>query len=615
MVWGASNFSGRRWPRRSPVANDELMPNRPQPWLRHLAPLLKPYSGRIALAVLAMLGDSLLTAFRPWPLKVVVDRVLSHRHTRVPFVGNWLNHSKLDQMHLLYGACATLLLIALCTGLLTYFYTHTMGEVGRHYSAALRRKLFAHMQRLSLGFHDKQRTGDLMMRLTGDIGSIRDALANGSITSITNFTLLGSMLTIMLWLNWKFALVSLCVAPFLFGTILYHTQRVNQAAREARTSEGLLASLAQETLASIRVVQGLGQEKRQEVRFHGQSETSLQAYLLGVHYRARVAPIVDLLAATGLSVVMWYGATRVMYNELSIGDVIVFFAYVNALYSPMRQLSRLTLKTNKASIGAERVAEIFSQRSDVTVIPGARPAPHFRGHVSFQNVTFGYEQERPVLKQFSLDIKPGEKVAIVGSTGAGKSTLASLILRFYDPQAGRVTIDGRDVREFTIDSLREQISLVLQDSLLFSGTVRENIAFGKPDATDAEIRAAAVAANADEFIRRMPDGYLSMVSERGTTLSGGQKQRIAIARSILRDSPILILDEPTSGLDGASERTVMEAIQRVARGRTTIIITHRLATVRFADRIVVLDGGRIVEQGTHTALLQRSGTYALLNLM
>ena len=235
------------------------------------------------------------------------------------------------------------------------------------------------------------------------------------------------------------------------------------------------------------------------------------------------------------------------------------------------------------------------------------------GGIRFENVTFGYEQERPVLKQFSLDIKPGEKVAIVGSTGAGKSTLASLILRFYDPQAGRVTIDGRDVREFTIDSLREQISLVLQDSLLFSGTVRENIAFGKPDATDAEIRAAAVAANADEFIRRMPDGYLSMVSERGTTLSGGQKQRIAIARSILRDSPILILDEPTSGLDAGSERTVMEAIWRVAQRRTTIIIAHRLATVRFADRIVVLEGGRIVEEGSHTVLLEQSGAYAQMN--
>jgi len=597
------------------VAEQGPNPNRPQPWLRYFVPLLKPYSGRLALAVLAMLGDSLLTALRPWPLKVVVDRVLSHHHTRVPFVGSWLNHAELDPLYILYGACATTLLIATCTGLLTYFYTHTMGEIGRNYAAALRRDLFAHMQQLSLRFHDKQRTGDLMLRLTGDIGGTRDALANGSISLISNITLLGSMLAIMLWLNWKFALVSLSVAPLLFLTILYFTRRVTQAAREARTSEGLLASLAQETLASIRVVKGLGQEERQNVRFHGQSETSLQAYLLGVLYRARVAPIVDLLAATGLAIVMWYGTTRVLRNELSIGDVIVFFAYVNSLYAPMRQLSRLTLKTNRASIGAERIAEILSQRSDVIDVPGARPAHRFHGHVEFQHVSFGYEPARPVLDDFSLSVLPGETVAIVGSTGAGKSTAASLLLRFYDPQAGRVAIDGHDVREFTIDSLREQISLVLQDSLLFSGSVRENIAFGKPEATGAEIRAAALAANADEFIRRMPDGYSSMVSERGTTLSGGQKQRIAIARAILRDSPILILDEPTSGLDAASERTVMEAIQRVARGRTTLIITHRLATVRFADRIVVLERGRIVEQGTHTALLERSGPYAHLNLM
>jgi subfamily B ATP-binding cassette protein MsbA len=421
------------------------------------------------------------------------------------------------------------------------------------------------------------------------------------------------MLVIMLWVNWRFALVSLSVAPLLFLTILYHTRRVSQAAREARKSEGLLASIAQETLASIRVVQGFGQERQQNVRFHGQSETSLKAYLMGVTYQARVAPIVDIMAASGLAIVMWYGTTRVLENELSIGDVIVFFAYVTSLYAPMRQLSRITLRTNKASIGAERIADILSQRSDVTDAPGAGPAPCFRGHVRFERVTFGYEHEQPVLDDFSLDVKAGETIALVGSTGAGKSTVASLLLRFYDPQAGRVTIDGRDVRDFTLGSLRDQISLVLQDSLLFSGSVRENIAFGRPDATDAEILAAAIAANADEFIRRMPDGYASSVSERATTLSGGQKQRIAIARAILRESPILILDEPTSGLDIASERTVMAAIQRLARGRTTFIIAHRLATIQFADRIAVLEGGRIVEQGTHATLLERSGAYAELH--
>ena len=495
-----------------------------------------------------MMGDSLLTALRPWPLKVVIDRVLSHRHTRVPIVGNWLNHTDLDPMYILYGACTTTILIAIGTGLLTYFFTHTMGEVGRLFSADLRRKLFGHMQRLSLRYHVRQRTGDLMTRLTSDVGGVRDAIANGSISLVSNFTLLFSMLGIMLWLNWRFAIVALLVAPLLFLTVLYHSGRVRRAAREARTSEGLLASLAQETLTSIRVVQGLGQETQQDLRFHGQSEESLRAYLLGVHYRARVAPLVDILAATGLATVMWYGATRVLQGDLSIGDVLVFFSYVTNLYAPVRQLSRMTLNTNRASIGAERIAEVLSERNDVTDLPGARPASLFRGHIEFRDITFGYEPEQNVLSHFDLVIEPGEKVAIMGHTGAGKTTLMSLIPRFYDPQSGCVLIDGHNIREFTIESLREQISMVLQDSLLFNGTIRDNIAFGRPDATQKEILDAAIAANVDDFVRKLPGGYASRISERGNTLSGGQKQRIAIARAILRNGPILILDEPTGSL-------------------------------------------------------------------
>jgi len=385
---------------------------------------------------------------------------------------------------------------------------------------------------------------------------------------------------------------------------------VRRAAREARTSEGLLASLAQETLTSIRVVQGLGQETQQDLRFHGQSEESLRAYLLGVHYRARVAPLVDVTAAAGLATVMWYGATRVLRGDLSIGDVVVFFSYVNALYAPVRQLSRMTLNTNRASIGAERIAEVLTERNDVTDLAGARPAMPFRGHIEFRDITFGYEPGQSVLSHFDLVIEPGEKVAIMGHTGVGKTTLISLIPRFYDPQSGCVLIDGHNIREFTIESLREQISMVLQDSLLFNGTIRENIAFGCPDATDKEILDAAIAANVDDFVRKLPGGYAARVSERGNTLSGGQRQRIAIARAILRDAPILILDEPTGSLDVFSEKAVMEAIQRVTAGRTTLLIAHRLATVRFADRIIVMDRGRAVEDGTHADLLLKNGAYA-----
>jgi subfamily B ATP-binding cassette protein MsbA len=292
--------------------------------------------------------------------------------------------------------------------------------------------------------------------------------------------------------------------------------------------------------------------------------------------------------------------------------MVVFFAYVTNLYSPMKALARLSYVTSKASVGAERIADILSVRSEVTDRQGAREVSRLRGEIRFSDVSFEYQSGQPVLSRINLRIAPGEKVAIVGATGAGKSTLISLVPRLYDPSGGAVSIDGEDIRQYSVQSLRSQISLVLQDSLLFSGTIRENIAFGRPDASDEDILAAAVVANAADFIDALPDGYETLVAEGGTTLSGGQKQRIAIARAILRDSSILILDEPTSGLDAASERTVLDALESAARGRTTLLIAHRLTTVRLADRIIVLDQGRIVEEGPHQELLSRGGKYAHL---
>lgn len=310
--------------------------------------------------------------------------------------------------------------------------------------------------------------------------------------------------------------------------------------------------------------------------------------------------------------VMWFGSTRVMAGELTTGDLVIFFAYVTNLYAPMKALARFSYTANKATVAAERIGDVLGTQREVVDRPGARQAPPLRGGIEFRGVTFGYEPGRDVLHGLDLAIAPGERVAIVGTTGAGKSTLVGLIPRLFDPCGGAVLFDGRDARDYTLASLRDQVGLVLQDALLFSGAIRDNIAFGRPDATDSQVIAAAVAAHADEFIRRLPDGYASWVAERGTTLSGGQKQRIAIARAILRNAPILILDEPTSGLDAASERLVLEALERAAAGRTTITIAHRLATVRFVDRVLVLEGGRIIEQGEPTALLARGGPFARL---
>jgi subfamily B ATP-binding cassette protein MsbA len=516
-------------------------------------------------------------------------------------------------MQIVYGACAAVLGIALITGLLTYCYTHLFGTVGQRFVYELRRDLFAHMQRLSLRFHDTQKTGDLTARLTSDIQSIQDFISNGVILFGSNALLLTSMAALMFWLNWRFALASLSIAPLMFWMVYRHKLLIKRATRKARVSTGLLASLAQETLASIRIVQGLAQEDQIDERFQVQSESSLQAFLESMRYQAQIAPVVDFCSAIGLTMVMWYGARSVLAGHITTGDVVIFFAYVNSFYSPMKAITRSTNTFTKASIGAERIVEVLQHRSEVRDRKRARPAPKFKGAIEFRDVSFEYEPGVPVLSHVNLCIAPGQKLAIVGATGAGKSTLVSLVLRFYDPTGGAVLVDGEDIRNYSLRSFREQISLVLQDSLLLSGTIRDNISFGRTGATDEQIRAAAETANADEFIRRFPEGYETPVAEGGTTLSGGQKQRIAIARAVLRDTPILILDEPTSGLDAVAERAVVNALERAAAGRTTIVIAHRLSTVRLAHHIVVVDRGSIVEQGTHEELLARNGRFAHLH--
>ncbi|CAN5468350.1 ABC transporter ATP-binding protein [soil metagenome] len=570
----------------------------------------KPHKAAIIASVAAMIGDSIVTALRPWPLKVVIDSVISHRRTRVPIVGPWVNGSHFDRIQILYLCCGASLLIALITGLLTYYYTMAMGEIAQRSTFSLRGSLFAHLQRLSLLFHDTQRTGDLLARLTTDVGSIQDVISSDLITLITNAALLIAMLAIMFWLNWQFALVALAAAPFLFWTVFSHTKRIKLLAQATRKSNGLLASLAQETLTSIRIIQGLAQESHQDERYRVQGEESLALSVEGLKYRARVAPLVDFMAAIGLVSVMYYGTIQVLAGRLSTGDVIIFFAYVTNLYAPIRALSKLTSNFAKASIGMQRINEILDVSPHVTSGTTLVHKSTLRGELKFDHVSFSYPESPELLHDLNFTIAPGEKVAIVGATGAGKTTLASFVPRLFQPSSGKVLLDGHDLRDLEVSSLRENISLVLQESLLFSGTIRENIAFGKPNASFEEIQQAAIAANAHEFILGKRNQYDTYVSERGNSLSGGQKQRVAIARAILRDAPILIMDEPTSGLDAIAEQAVMQSLEAAAEGRTAIIIAHRLNTIRFVDRILILQDGQIVEEGTHDELMRMYGTYS-----
>jgi ATP-binding cassette, subfamily B, bacterial len=576
---------------------------------------LRAARGKLAWATVAVVADGVLTLCRPWPVKVVIDRVLtsSHRALRVPFIGPWLDRLGPDRAHFLLGACIASLIVGVGTGVFTYAYTRGMGDAGRHMAFQLRRDLFAHLQRLSLRFHDSRRTGDLTVRLTNDIQSVQEVIASSSSVFATNALLLFGMLVVMLWLDWRFALVALSLSPLLLLAVFRYTGRIRVAARAARNSNGALAAFTQETLAAIRIVQGLGQERFQDRRFEEQNRVSLDASLLGIRYQARIAPLVDILAGGGLALVMWYGAACVAAGRVTTGDVVVFFAYVTNLYAPMRVLARLSGSMSRAIVGAERIGEILAIEHEVRDKPGAI-AMSLSGAVVFDNVSFGYDSAHPVLHDVSFRVAPGERVAIVGASGAGKSTLVSLLARLYDPTVGTISADGVDIREQSLVSLREQTSLVLQEALLFSGTVADNIGFGRPGASQADIERAAEVAGADEFIRDLPDGYASMIGERGVTLSGGQRQRLAIARAVLRDAPIVILDEPTSGLDVATERELLATLSRAIAGKTTFLVAHRLTTVELATRVLVLEAGRIVEDGPRAELLHRGGAFSQLHL-
>jgi ATP-binding cassette subfamily B protein/subfamily B ATP-binding cassette protein MsbA len=574
---------------------------------RRILQYYQPFWPQTAAGLLLSLIGIGLNLLQPWPFKFIVDEIL-------PNPGRALaSHPAFQSVSVLVlFLCLALVVIQLFWGIINWITNYIFVKTGLQALLKLRTDLYSYLQSLSLKYHDVRRSSDSSFRVAYDSQSIQ-TIYNKGITGIfgSAITLIG-IFVIMVRLDWQLALLSLGIVPLLLGTIYFFAHRIRRESTFIQEQDSAMLAQAQEGLSSIRMVHAFGREEWEVRQFHLQAQQSLQANLRLTLTTVNSALVISTLVALGTAAMYYVGTLHVLAGSLTLGSLLVFIAYLLMLYQPLQSLTYIAWAMEGATAGAKRCFEVLDREDDVTDSPNAIAITETQGVFAFQDVSFGYAQDRPVLHGIDLQISTNQIVALVGGTGAGKSTLLSLVPRFYDPTSGVVALDGHDLRGITKKSLRDKIAIVLQDTLLFSTTVRENIAYGRPDATEEEIVDAAKRAQADDFIRELANGYDTPVGERGGHLSVGQRQRIGIARAFLKNSPILLLDEPTSALDPTTEAAIMETIKELMRGRTTLIATHRLATIHRVDQIVVLEHGRVVEQGRGPELVARGGVYAKL---